>query len=163
MTTVDFHRSFAGALGGLSSLLVLAPLWAFELSHLHQVAFLAILNTLPKGSQICSDNLQGRAGRNVSGKCGEDLQVSASMGAMVEMAGTLVCCLSGAWLAQSKAFKVELALQAVTVTLQDRPLLATALDCAVGVALVIAAFDLSGGYYRYTGSCTTPNFLFKIF
>ena len=34
------------------------------------------------------------------------------------------------------------------VLLQERPLLASALDSALAVALVIAAFDITGGYFR---------------
>jgi len=105
-------RSLAAALGGLSSLLVLAPLWALELSHLHQ----------------------GRAGRSSSGNCGEDLQVSVLIGCLVELAGCLVSGLSASWFSDSPSFK-------------DRPLLASALDSALAVALVIAAFDITGGYF----------------
>jgi len=105
-------RSLAAALGGLSSLLVLAPLWALELSHLHE----------------------GRAGRSSSGNCGEDLQVSVLLGCLVELAGCLVSGLSASWFSDSTSFK-------------DRPLLASALDSALAVALVIAAFDITGGYF----------------
>merc|ERR1719266_2574128 len=105
-------RSLAAALGGLSSLLVLSPLWALELSHLHQ----------------------GRAGRSSSGNCGEDLQVSVLIGCLVELAGCLVSGLSASWFSDSPSFK-------------DRPLLASALDSALAVALVIAAFDITGGYF----------------
>jgi len=105
-------RSLAAALGGLSSLLVLAPLWALELSHLHQ----------------------GRAGRSSSGNCGEDLQVSVPLGCLVELAGCLVSGLSASWFSDSPSFK-------------ERPLLASALDSALAVGLVIAAFDITGGYF----------------
>jgi len=105
-------RSVAGALGGLSSLLVLAPLWAMELSHLHQ----------------------GRAARSSAGACGDDLQVGLGAGLLVELAGTLVSGLAAAALQDSPR-------------LQARPLTSMALDAALAVALVIAAFDLTGGYY----------------
>jgi len=105
-------RSLAAALGGLSSLLVLAPLWALELSHLHQ----------------------GRAGRSSSGNCGEDLQVSVPLGCLVELAGCLVSGISASWFSENPSFK-------------ERPLLASALDSALAVALVIAAFDITGGYF----------------
>lgn len=108
-------RTLAGALGGLSSLLVLAPLWALELSHLHQ----------------------GRAGRSSSGNCGEDLQVSPHLGATVELFGTLACCLSAVFLSDM-------------VALKTRPLLTAAIDCAVAVLMVIAAFDITGGYFNPT-------------
>ena len=40
--------------------------------------------------------------------------------------------------------------------LQDRPLLASALDSALAVALVIAAFDITGGYFRWTKPAKLP-------
>merc|ERR1719436_459906 len=53
---------------------------------------------------------------------------------MVEMAGTLCCCLTGLILSD-------------VPSLRSRPRLATALDCMAGVLLVLAGFDLTGGYY----------------
>jgi len=52
----------------------------------------------------------------------------------VELAGTLVSGLAAAALQDSPR-------------LQARPLTSLALDAALAVALVIAAFDLTGGYY----------------
>jgi len=108
-----FIRAIAGALGGFCSLLVLAPLWALELSHFHQ----------------------GRAERSISGVCGEDLKVDVYTGMAVELIGTMVCCLSAVSLSSM-------------ATLKPRPILATALDSVVAVLLVLAAFDLTGGYYN---------------
>jgi len=106
-------RVGAGAAGALSSYLVLAPLWKYELSHFHE----------------------GRADRSATGACGDDLQVSMMSGVVVELLGTLCCFLSGSVLSDLPLLKTK-------------PLLVTLLDNVVGVALVIAAFDLTGGYFN---------------
>jgi len=106
-------RVLAGAVGALSSYMVLAPVWKYELSHFHE----------------------GRADRSATGSCGDDLQVSLVVGTFVELLGTLFCFLSGTLLSEVPQLKT-------------RPLMITLLDNAVGVALVIAAFDLTGGYYN---------------
>eukprot|EP00092_Neocalanus_flemingeri_P000312 GFUD01000334.1.p1 GENE.GFUD01000334.1~~GFUD01000334.1.p1 ORF type:complete len:305 (-),score=94.85 GFUD01000334.1:104-1018(-) len=106
-------RVAAGAAGALSSYMMLAPLWKYELSHFHQ----------------------GRADRSATGSCGDDLQVSMISGTLVELLGTLLCFLSGFLLSDLPQLKTK-------------PLLITCLDNAVGVALVIAAFDLTGGYFN---------------
>ena len=106
-------RVTAGAAGALSSYLVLAPLWKYELSHFHE----------------------GRADRSATGSCGDDLQVSMISGIFVELLGTLFCFLSGSVLSDLPQLKTK-------------PLLITCLDNVVGVALVIAAFDLTGGYFN---------------
>jgi len=106
-------RVLAGSAGALSSYLLLAPLWQYELSHFHA----------------------GRAGNNAAGACGDDLQVSMLAGLGVELLGTLGCFLSGSILSDIPHLKTN-------------PLLVTLLDNIVGVALVIAAFDLTGGYFN---------------
>jgi len=106
-------RVGAGSAGALSSYLLLAPLWRYELSHFHA----------------------GRADSSASGACGDDLQVSLIFGTSVELIGTLCCFLSGSLLSDLPF-------------LNTKPLLITMLDNVVGVALVIAAFDLTGGYFN---------------
>jgi len=106
-------RVGAGAAGALSSYMVLAPLWKYELSHFHE----------------------GRADRSATGSCGDDLQVSLLYGTFIELLGTLLCFISGFLLSDLPQLKTK-------------PLLITLLDNAVGVALVIAAFDLTGGYFN---------------
>jgi len=106
-------RVGAGSAGALSSYLLLAPLWRYELSHFHA----------------------GRADSSATGACGDDLQVSLIFGTGVELLGTLCCFLSGSLLSDLPF-------------LNTKPLLITMLDNAVGVALVIAAFDLTGGYFN---------------
>jgi len=78
---------------------------------------------------------QGRAEKSATGHCGDDLQVSLTEGVVVELVGTLFCLLSGSILSD-------------VPKLRNHPLLVTILDNAVGVALVIAAFDLTGGYFN---------------
>jgi len=78
---------------------------------------------------------EGRADRSATGACGDDLQVSLLYGSFVELLGTLLCFLSGSILSDLPQ-------------LQSKPLLVTCLDNVVGVALVIAAFDLTGGYFN---------------
>lgn len=106
-------RVGAGSAGALSSYLLLAPLWRYELSHFHA----------------------GRADSSATGACGDDLQVSLIFGTGVELLGTLCCFLSGSLLSDLPF-------------LNTKPLLITMLDNVVGVALVIAAFDLTGGYFN---------------
>jgi len=77
----------------------------------------------------------GRAEKSASGMCGDDLQVSMIIGSAVELLGTTCCFLSGSLLSDLPALK-------------GKPLLVTLLDNVVGVALVIAAFDLTGGYFN---------------
>jgi len=77
----------------------------------------------------------GRAHRSAAGVCGSDLQVSVVAGVLVELLGTLACFLAGSLLADVPQLK-------------DKPFARTALDSAASVALVIAAFDLTGGYYN---------------
>jgi hypothetical protein len=78
---------------------------------------------------------EGRADRSATGSCGDDLQVSMISGIFVELLGTLFCFLSGSVLSDLPQIKTK-------------PLLITCLDNVVGVALVIAAFDLTGGYFN---------------
>ena len=67
-------------------------------------------------------------------KCSDDLQVSVVTGSMVELVGTLCCGLSGFLMVDSSY-------------LMTRPRLATGLEGLAGVLLVLAGFDLTGGYY----------------
>ena len=69
-----------------------------------------------------------------SRKCSEDLQVSVPAGLVVEMTGTLACGLTSLLLSDLPR-------------LRARPRLATALEAAAGVLLVLAGFELTGGYY----------------
>ena len=69
-----------------------------------------------------------------SSKCSDDLQVSVAAGLVVEMTGSLCCGLTALLLSDLPR-------------LRARPLLATALDCLAGVLLVLAGFELTGGYY----------------
>ena len=69
-----------------------------------------------------------------SAKCSDDLQVSLVTGVVVELLGTLCCGLSGLLILDS-------------ASLSCRPRLASGLDSLVGVMLVLAGFDLTGGYY----------------
>lgn len=77
----------------------------------------------------------GRTAKSAAGVCGSDLQVSIMAGALIEMFGTLTCSLIGNLLQD-------------TPQLKSKPLLTTCLDAAANVAMVIAAFDLTGGYYN---------------
>eukprot|EP00092_Neocalanus_flemingeri_P004624 GFUD01004983.1.p1 GENE.GFUD01004983.1~~GFUD01004983.1.p1 ORF type:complete len:294 (-),score=63.28 GFUD01004983.1:286-1167(-) len=65
-------RMSAGAAGALSSYMVLATLWKYELSHFHE----------------------GRALRISTNSCQDDLQVSMISGTFVELLGTLLCFLA---------------------------------------------------------------------
>jgi len=78
---------------------------------------------------------QGRAESSATGHCGDDVKVSLTVGLIVELLGTLFCFLSGSILSD-------------VPKLREHPLLVTLLDQAVGTALVIAAFDLTGGYFN---------------
>ena len=69
-----------------------------------------------------------------SRKCSDDLQVSVVTGLVVEMTGTLLCGLTGLLLSDLPS-------------LRARPRLATALESLAGVLLVLAGFELTGGYY----------------
>ena len=69
-----------------------------------------------------------------SRKCSDDLQVSVVTGLVVEMTGTLCCGLTGLLLSD-------------IASLRSRPRLASGLESLAGVLLVLAGFDLTGGYY----------------
>jgi len=78
---------------------------------------------------------EGRADRYAAVSCGDDLQVSVISGTLVELLGTLLCFISGFVLSDLPQ-------------LQTKPLLISCFDSAVIVALVITAFDLTGGYFN---------------
>jgi len=72
----------------------------------------------------------GRSHGHAFEKCSADLQVPVLTGAVIEGVATLLCRLTSKYLG-------DLA-----------PKYASAIDSFVGTSLVIAAFDLSGGYYN---------------
>jgi len=66
--------------------------------------------------------------------CTGDLQVSIPTGMMIELLGSLICFLSGP-------------LMEDIPSLATRPRLSLGLDSVLSVSLVMAGFDLTGGYY----------------
>jgi len=105
-------RTIAGASGALSSFTLMSILWTYDMSHFHE----------------------DREKQTSAGHCGDDLQVSLTMGMMIEMAGSLVCFLSASIMSDIPQ-------------LSSKPLLSLSLDSVLGVGLVMAGFDLTGGYY----------------
>jgi len=77
---------------------------------------------------------QGREINTSSLKCNDDLQVSMEIGIMVELLGSMLCFMIGSVLLDIP--------QLVT-----RPKMVMAIDSVLGVMLVMAGFDLTGGYY----------------
>merc|ERR1712150_138221 len=72
----------------------------------------------------------GRAHGHAFDKCTADLQIPVIYGALVECVATMLCRLTSKFLAEKE------------------PQYAGAIDSFVATALVVAAFDYSGGYYN---------------
>jgi len=67
-------------------------------------------------------------------KCNDDLQVSMEKGVIIEMIGSMMCFMIGSLLLDIPQ-------------LETRPKMTMAIDSVLGVMLVMAGFDLTGGYY----------------